>query len=1021
MPSPYKRRPAHIDTQVPLRPVPGPNAFAIAELAAAQAETEPRRPSYCGEPEPSPFEGEWDPTRPRSNSTNYYRLSNKEAYSNLVEGVRKSPTKQKYSQNAASAPSRHGSGPRSNYTDRSVRSMFSDQMQLEGMREAATSRSRIEAQREQKLEDMMGHAPEAPASAGAASLPDGLLKVNDMRQSRASQSSSKLSEPEESVTRSPKKKFFGISIPFSSRPLFKEEESTPPMPAKAAKVMGAVTPEKRNLSPLGRNYRALGKKYGDTRKVSPLAKHYTPGKKSVGAFIPRSDTSKSLPPTIGGQRGHHENRRSPIREYRRSPTSGDFSRVRRKTPPRHPSVFSHEPTLKALVGSGDDDTKASVGIDINKLKALVDSDDDEVPPTPPRKNSLPRNQPPPPRTDSLPQNQPKAPGLPRAIGPLQAIDPPEPLPETIMNEVERLLRPPTPGVESEDLESEDYEDHGMQTFVPPAPRLHPTSYGSGGSGGSPTKYCPGGESPSKYCSTGASEKAELVERQSILSSHGRVGYLMPEEVEQKSPDKDALSTLRGDPRSTPASPTRAPSWDRATNADVAQPESSPVLEYLPPTVYEPPHSKYTKTTVRTSNTVTELRRSRDRWFLVTELVPAAASGSPTRLGHQLIPISSTDDVSEIDPQSALGKELAQAETTAQTRPIPQGMLQLPIPSPTTTQHIMDGLRLISPSTANRSEQLQREPSPPPLTAMLNGVSPSKVEFRDFNRSSAIPGPLRSGPQPTEGSPASANADVPGSNYGHALVPHLAFQLPPPPMGDASPAEQFARVNEHIDVAAVSLYDWVQKQNESAVKMTIAKNEQLKTVVEQQFDAIKSQINSVGEKADHNGNQTHNLSVQLDKLREFIKTEVVEPLGKHAQKTSAMEQDIKELQKAIQDMQKSAVQTQASGSPPYVSPYQTPPVLPNSRSQPAFPPFYEANHSAFGRYAANNQPARSSYGRDNRENNPGVPTTTGNPYHSPGHSFNNGYGGAYQNSFNNNFSPMHDQPHPYGGYNQGFPK
>jgi hypothetical protein len=104
---------------------------------------------------------------------------------------------------------------------------------------------------------------------------------------------------------------------------------------------------------------------------------------------------------------------------------------------------------------------------------------------------------------------------------------------------------------------------------------------------------------------------------------------------------------------------------------------------------------------------------------------------------------------------------------------------------------------------------------------------------------------------------------------------------------------------------------------------------------------------------------------------------------------------------------------------------------NSRSQPSFPPLYDANApgngpmppgatgpAGFGRLGGNALLGRSSYGRDGRENssNYGFPNM-GNPYHSPGPSFNQGAGGYQQAA--NNYSPMHDQQ-SYG-YNHGMPR
>lgn len=107
------------------------------------------------------------------------------------------------------------------------------------------------------------------------------------------------------------------------------------------------------------------------------------------------------------------------------------------------------------------------------------------------------------------------------------------------------------------------------------------------------------------------------------------------------------------------------------------------------------------------------------------------------------------------------------------------------------------------------------------------------------------------------------------------------------------------------------------------------------------------------------------------------------------------------------------------------------ALVNSRSQPSFPPFYDASGSGngphpshpsaptgFGRFGTNTLLGRAHYGRDGRENNSSYAfPNMGNPYHSPGPPFNQGAGGYPQPS--NNYAPMHEQQ-PYG-YNQALPK
>jgi hypothetical protein len=177
MASPYeKKRPPPIEIP-PLYPprflVPGPNAFAIAERAAAKEEERRRvqvnhqqltsRPSTADDDGASQWGAGGDPSSPgdpHSNST-LTKLSTKECYSSLADQVQKSPRKSGQSQKSASVTSRHNSTTRSRHSERSYPSLTS-QKQLVGLREEATSRAEIEAQNERKLFKLMGQVPDTP-------------------------------------------------------------------------------------------------------------------------------------------------------------------------------------------------------------------------------------------------------------------------------------------------------------------------------------------------------------------------------------------------------------------------------------------------------------------------------------------------------------------------------------------------------------------------------------------------------------------------------------------------------------------------------------------------------------------------------------------------------------------------------------------------------------------------------------------------------------------------------------------
>ncbi|KAJ4356418.1 uncharacterized protein N0V89_004451 [Didymosphaeria variabile] len=951
MASPYetqKKRPPPIEIpqSYPQRQIPGPNAFAIAERAAAEEQRRraeggqqlpvsySSRPGHGGEQQwgASAADGPSSLVVSCSNST-ASKLSTKGNHSNLVDHVRKSPRK------SASVTSRYESTTQSKYNERSYPSFTSTQRQFLGLPEEATSRAEIEAQKERKLFKLMGQVPDTPTDGTAPAL-DNYVSINDLRPGRISQVS-KHSE-QEIVTRSPKKKIFGVSIPFSSRPVV-STGPTPPMPLKAARLMGT--------SPSGKN-----------RKFSPLARM------AAGVSVPRSDTSKSLPSKLFNQPVRHGRRRSPVQLSPRGRTG------RRPSPPKSPAkatVFSHEQTLEALTGSGEV----------------------EAPPIPPRKDSLP------------PHIRQLFPDLDRKIEALKAMENKSP-PRT----VSQLLRPPTP-----ETEPEDFHDSGMKLFLPSVLEIDPI----------PSK---GGGSPSKYCPPGTADKPGFVEGEPLFSAHGVIAYTTEEDEPShsaplKSPDNTPLSAVRAEHRSAPATPiTATTAWlhRRAPQADGAPPDQrSPKLEYLLPTVYSPP-----KPAVRKS----EAQQTED---------PFQPTDRPRSDTHTLcsergsIPIVFQGDVSEIDPHSATARSVSHAASASPVlAPKTYGDVSRPDPAARIMEELRIKPRTDGPATAPTHGILQPEHSSSRLTDMLNGMSPSRADFHGYDSSSAVPSPLHRTPQATQGAmgPQQPATNVFISNTGRTPSAFPTAPVPPPPRAGIPLHDHFFMTNEHIDVVAMSIYDWVSNCNDQASKSASSKHEQLRTTIEQRFDDIKSQINSVGEKADHNGNQSHNLSVQLDKLRDFIKAEVVEPLTAQTAKMNAMDHGIKELHKAVQDLQS---QSQASTAT-FPSPHQSKESFVNSRSQPSFPPFYDANGPGngpippvpsgppgFGRFGNNTQLGRTAYGRESRENSSYAFPNTGNPYHSAGTPFINAYGGGGYQQPMNNYPSVHDQQ-AYG-YNQSLPK
>jgi hypothetical protein len=272
-------------------------------------------------------------------------------------------------------------------------------------------------------------------------------------------------------------------------------------------------------------------------------------------------------------------------------------------------------------------------------------------------------------------------------------------------------------------------------------------------------------------------------------------------------------------------------------------------------------------------------------------------------------------VSEIDPNSATARAISNASEPLVPAPRTHG----DVSGPNLAARIMEELRINPPTDGSAKAPakgtLQPEQSSSQLTDMLNGASPSRADFRSYDSSSAVPSPLNKTISSVGPQQSSTNVPIPSSGQAPPVFP--AIPTPPQPRVGVPIHDHFYMTNEHIDVVAMSIYDWVQACNNQAIKTASSKHEQLKATVEQRFDDIQSQVNSVGEKADHNGNQSHNLSIQLDKLRDFIKAEVVEPLAAQTARLNAMDHGIKELQKSVQELQS---QSQASTTA-YPSPYQ----------------------------------------------------------------------------------------------------
>jgi hypothetical protein len=201
-----------------------------------------------------------------------------------------------------------------------------------------------------------------------------------------------------------------------------------------------------------------------------------------------------------------------------------------------------------------------------------------------------------------------------------------------------------------------------------------------------------------------------------------------------------------------------------------------------------------------------------------------------------------------------------------------------------------------------SSYLNPEQSSSRLTEILSDVSPSKTEFNhDFfaNCPSAVPSPLHR--MPGQQTP---NQQVPNQQQ----MPHPMMMGPSPgPTGTPHSltwAQHFHMTNEHIDVSGRTLYDFVAECNLEQIVTSNSKHDKTVEVLEERFNDIKLHFESVNNEVDRVHDQTHSINEKLDKLLDYIKKEVVEPLTVQSKKTADMETSIKALQKSMFDLERS---------------------------------------------------------------------------------------------------------------------
>jgi hypothetical protein len=305
-----------------------------------------------------------------------------------------------------------------------------------------------------------------------------------------------------------------------------------------------------------------------------------------------------------------------------------------------------------------------------------------------------------------------------------------------------------------------------------------------------------------------------------------------------------------------------------------------------------------------------------------------------------------------------------------------------------------------------------------LTDMLGSVSPTRTGFNDFQPTclSAVPSPLRRGPGPPQ------------------PYPMVTQEYPPRQKPTMNMDDHFFVTNEHIDVVACTLWDKIAAQAKQQTDDSSAKHDKLMSLVDQQFDELKSQISSMNDKADHSATQAHNLNLQLNKVMEVIRKEVVNSVEVQTKRMADVEHSVKELQKAMQDLQKLTERNHAVGHTIPQSAMNDLP-LPNHHSQPSLASYYDGlarepmphQQQAHG-YVEGQRSGNSNYlprhGYAGREGKDGEnPFSRTNPYYTPSAPGTGGFPPGVQHQYG--YSPNQEyqqyqnlQQHQHYGSNQG---
>ena len=140
---------------------------------------------------------------------------------------------------------------------------------------------------------------------------------------------------------------------------------------------------------------------------------------------------------------------------------------------------------------------------------------------------------------------------------------------------------------------------------------------------------------------------------------------------------------------------------------------------------------------------------------------------------------------------------------------------------------------------------------------------------------------------------------------------------------------FGVANHHIDLVAQSLHKSIDTTKQEAISSMITKYNETVTILEEHVSDIKAHLNAVEHNMGRISGKTETANSKLDKLVEFLKKEVVEPLVENIQRNANTENELKALQATVQELQKKPETTQGQSQHP-----RNPASSPDNASLPA---------------------------------------------------------------------------------------